>query len=340
MLDLFELSREGSATHGRCTPLPEDSIGTVTYHHFSDVEELAAFVPEDVSLTQLTCQPFDCNSVALRFEGIQFSFNHVNCNLHAFGEKHPGFLPFTCLIQGQTQPVVEDNRRVTEDYLFGFDPNREANLVFPGNAIHCAIHIRQDVFEACAEAMDRPDLNTKFLASNHVYIPGSILPLRAFLSQLYALLNQRSPLLQTPNFQQIILQDFLPLLITTLPIPQDRKRPVRAFRRSHLVKQANDYMQAHIDESLTLMDLCQALGTSSRALCYGFQEIFGMSPMAYLKVLRLQGAYRVLKAANPKETTITQVASQFGFYHLGYFAQDYKQIFGELPSQTLSSTFA
>lgn len=321
--------------HTGCTSLPDGSSGIVTDHRFRDVEELAAFVPEDVRLTQLTCQPFDCRSMALRFEAVQFSFNYVNCSLYAFGGKHPGFLPFTCLIQAQNQPIVEDNRRVTEEYLFGFDPNREANLVFPGNAIHCAIHIRQDIFAACAEAMERPDLSTKFLASNHVYMPESILPLRAFLNQLYELLNQRSPLLQNPNFQQIILQDFLPLLITALPIPQERKAPVRVFRRSHLVQQADEYMQTHMDEPLTLMDLCQALSTSSRALCYGFQEIFGISPMAYLKAQRLQSAHRALKTANPEEISITEVASQFGFYHLGYFAQDYKQMFGELPSETL-----
>jgi AraC family ethanolamine operon transcriptional activator len=86
---------------------------------------------------------------------------------------------------------------------------------------------------------------------------------------------------------------------------------------------------------LTLTDLCQALGTSSRALCYGFQEIFGTTPIAYLKLLRLQGANRALKATESNPETVTEIATQFGFYHLGYFARDYKQMFGELPSETL-----
>jgi AraC family ethanolamine operon transcriptional activator len=192
------------------------------------------------------------------------------------------------------------------------------------------------VFAACAQAMDRPDLNATFLASNHVYTPESLPPLRAYLHQLYELLHQRSPLLCQPNFQQLILQDFLPLLITALPVQQEQlKTPVKAFRRSRLVKQANDYMQAHIDQALTLTGLCQALGTSSRALCYGFQEMFGMSPMAYLKILRLQGAHRTLRASDPDTKTVAEIASQFGFWHLGYFAHDYKQMFGELPSETL-----
>lgn len=274
--------------------------------------------------------------MALYFETIRFNFNHVNCRLHAVGEKYSGFLTFTCLMHGQGQPVISNHLPLGEDYLWGFDPNREANLVFPRNSTHCAIHIRQDVFAACAQALDRSDLNAQFLQPNYVYTPVTLPPLRAYLNQLYELLIQRSTLLQKPDFQQLILQDFLPLLITALPLQPERlKAPVKAFRRSRLVQQANDYLQAHLDQTLTLTDLCHALGTSSRALCYGFQEMFGISPMSYLKILRLQGVYRALKAANSDNKTVTEIASQFGFYHLGYFAQDYRQMFGELPSETL-----
>ncbi len=182
--------------------------------------------------------------------------------------------------------------------------------------------------------MERSDLNAKFLEENYIYAPEALSPLRSYLNQLYELLSQKSPLLRKPNFQQLILQDFLPLLITALPV-QQQQVPVKFFRRSHLVKQANDYMQSHLDQTLTLTDLCQVLGTSSRTLCYGFQQVFGMSPMSYLKILRLQGVYRALKAAEPNYKTVTEIAAQFGFYHLGCFARDYKQVFGELPSETL-----
>lgn len=312
------------------------SRGIIIRRHFKDIDEFAAFLPEDVRLTQLSCQPFDCSSMVLAFETIKFSFNHINCRLHAFGDKCSDFFTFTFLMHSQKQTVISNNLSITEDYVWGFDPNSEADMVFPGNATHCAIHIQREVFEACAEAMDRADLNSKFFASNHVYIPESLPPLIAYLNQLYKLLSQQSPLLHKSDFQQLILQDFLPLLITAIPVQQERlKSPVKAFRRSRLVKEANDYMQSNIDQALTLTDLCQALGTSSRALCYGFQEIFGMSPMSYLKILRLQGAYRALKSADSGKSTVAEIASQFGFWSLGYFAHDYKQMFGELPSETI-----
>lgn len=310
--------------------------GKVLYRDFNDIDEFATFLPEDVRLTQLSGKPFHCRSMALDFETTRFHFNHVNRGVYAVGAKYSGFLSFICLLVAPRQAVIESNILVTENHLFGFDPNREANLVFPEDTIHCAFYVRQDIFAACAQAMDRPDLNAKFFATNCVYIPETLPPLRAYLNQLYELLSQRSPLLQQSDFEQLILQDFLPLLMTALPMQQDQlKNQVKRFRRSQLVKQASDYMQSHMDQQLTLSDLCQALGTSSRALCYGFQEIFGISPMSYLKILRLQAVHRILKAADPGTKTIAETAAQFGFWHLGYFAHDYKQMFGELPSATL-----
>ena len=304
-------------------------------YSFIDIDELAAFLPEDVRLTPLECEPFRCQSAFLNLGAVQFSFNHVNRNLYATGGKQTDFLSFSMILQSNGQHGIENNRLVNEDYLFGFDPNRKADLVFPGNCLYCAVYIQPDIFEAYAQAMDRIDLDGKFLASNYAYMANSFLPLRSYLKQIYALLIQRSEQLQNRDFQQIILQDFIPLLIAALPAGSSSPSNTKFLRRSRLVKQANDYMQSHLDQALTLTDLCQALGTSSRALCYGFQEMFGISPMSYLKILRLKATHQLLKTANPAAITVTESATQFGFCHLGYFSRDYKQMFGELPSETL-----
>ena len=67
----------------------------------------------------------------------------------------------------------------------------------------------------------------------------------------------------------------------------------------------------------------------------GFQEAFGMSPVAYHKRLRLNGARRQLLRASPHETTVTQVALDWGFDHFGRFSVDYRQLFSESPISTL-----
>ncbi len=57
--------------------------------------------------------------------------------------------------------------------------------------------------------------------------------------------------------------------------------------------------------------------------------------IAYVKQKRLESAHRTLLAADPLTTSVTEVATQWGFFHLGRLARDYCQLFGELPSETL-----
>nr|WP_278003364.1 helix-turn-helix domain-containing protein [Nodosilinea sp. TSF1-S3] len=92
---------------------------------------------------------------------------------------------------------------------------------------------------------------------------------------------------------------------------------------------------AHLDQPLTLAEICQAVYASKRSLHYGFQEMLGMGPMAFVKVQRLHGIRRALLYADSKPETVAQIAHQWGFLSLGHFSRDYKQLFGESPSQTL-----
>jgi AraC family transcriptional regulator, ethanolamine operon transcriptional activator len=63
-----------------------------------------------------------------------------------------------------------------------------------------------------------------------------------------------------------------------------------------------------------------------------------MSPKQYLLIRRMHLARRALRKAAAGETTITDIATQFGFWHFGRFAGTYRSIFGELPSVTLSGS--
>jgi len=86
----------------------------------------------------------------------------------------------------------------------------------------------------------------------------------------------------------------------------------------------------------TVADLCAAAGVSERTLQYAFQDYVGMSPVAYLRLCRLNDARAALLRGDPQTISVTNVAMQFNFEHLGRFAGDYKRLFGEAPSATLA----
>jgi len=90
----------------------------------------------------------------------------------------------------------------------------------------------------------------------------------------------------------------------------------------------------HADEPLSILEVCCRVGTSRRKLNYCFQDVLGTTPIKYLRSLRLNSVRRAIRQAAPG-VTIQDIASHWGFWHLSQFAQDYKHLFGELPSDTL-----
>lgn len=86
---------------------------------------------------------------------------------------------------------------------------------------------------------------------------------------------------------------------------------------------------------MALTDLCRIAGLRARALQYAFQETFGVTPMGYLKIVRLTEARRLLRTGDPRTTTVSNVGARVGFWHVAQFAQDYRTLFGERPNETL-----
>ena len=106
-------------------------------------------------------------------------------------------------------------------------------------------------------------------------------------------------------------------------------------RRLAAVRTCERYMREHAGAGLTLLDLSEIAGMRSRSLINAFEAVTGFSPMDYLKRIRLDGARRALRRADKATTRIIDVASDWGFWHMGHFALDYRAMFGETPSQTL-----
>jgi len=106
-------------------------------------------------------------------------------------------------------------------------------------------------------------------------------------------------------------------------------------RSKTFLQRVEEYISAHCTESLTLADLAKVAGVSGRTLLAGFRHHRGISPMRLLKTSRLDRARAGLLAADPGSVSVTTVALECGFQHLGRFSVEYKRRFGESPSATL-----
>lgn len=101
------------------------------------------------------------------------------------------------------------------------------------------------------------------------------------------------------------------------------------------VKRATDAVQARPEHPFTTAELAALARVSVRRLQESFRQYVGMSPMAYVREVRLERVHEELRAGDPDGLSVGEVAWRWGFTHPGRFAAQYRARFGETPSRTL-----
>lgn len=101
------------------------------------------------------------------------------------------------------------------------------------------------------------------------------------------------------------------------------------------VRTAVDIIQAEPQLPLTTAELARGCNVSVRTLQEGFQRHLGISPMAYLRSVRLERAHAELRAADPGHDTVSAIAYRWGFHNLTRFAHQYRMVYGRSPKETL-----
>ncbi len=96
------------------------------------------------------------------------------------------------------------------------------------------------------------------------------------------------------------------------------------------LKQAVEYIEAHLDENLSLSEIANELGMSQYYFCHLFKRSTGLSPHQFLIHQRVEQAKRLLK--HP-ERSITSVAMECGFANQSHFARCFRQCTGMNPNQ-------
>ena len=129
-------------------------------------------------------------------------------------------------------------------------------------------------------------------------------------------------------------------LTAMLSLPHDRQEELFGTSGRKVapgvVHCAEEFMRAHLSEPITIADLLAVCACSRRALHTAFRSARGYSPMEFLTEQRLQAARRALQDSDEAES-VSSIALDCGFGHLGRFSQVYRKRFGERPSEMLAN---
>lgn len=160
---------------------------------------------------------------------------------------------------------------------------------------------------------------------------------RQVLELTQQLLVQPS-LLADDNIQRMVCTHLLQLTIDIVNDSLALPEPLTQHsKRQQGVTRVVEFLREHAHLLPDITQLCEVAQLSERSLQYGFKEKYGVTPVQYLRLIRLNGAHKALLNADKSTTTVAQIALNWGFVEFGRFARDYKSLFEQLPSQTLIS---
>jgi len=168
--------------------------------------------------------------------------------------------------------------------------------------------------------------------------PRAVANLRATLEPFLAIARHRPTLLHDPkwraNAESNLQSAFLATLVgaPSCALTHGSTTPHRAHDIIHAV---DSHLAVPGYGAVSVAELCDVTGTPRRTLERVFHETYTMGPADYVRRHALNAVRRSLLDEDGGAKSITDVAIAHGFWHLGRFSQQYRTLFGELPSETL-----
>ena len=121
-------------------------------------------------------------------------------------------------------------------------------------------------------------------------------------------------------------------------LPESLTQAERTYQPERIVRLAEERFMASDGKPVSLADLCAAAGVRKSALYSAFHNVCGLPPLSYFQKRRLMQARSLLVNADKERGRVKHAALSTGFTELGRFSVEYRQLFGEPPSATLSRT--
>ncbi len=158
------------------------------------------------------------------------------------------------------------------------------------------------------------------------------------MNHTFSQVEQNSQELQSATRRQQHKEQILHSLVDLLASSTGQvstRNSQRVYRQ--IISKARNYLIENRGRTIDIPELCDHLHTSRRTLQNAFQSILGVSPVHYIKAIRLNAVRRELLSQWSVFPVIQDAAASWGFSHMSQFAADYQRFFGERPSDTLAN---
>ncbi|WP_168990108.1 AraC family transcriptional regulator [Yimella sp. RIT 621] len=130
-----------------------------------------------------------------------------------------------------------------------------------------------------------------------------------------------------------LLEMFMTSLVMTQPSTcSDALLIPPALPGSTLIEMVAGMIEDAPEQPWSLSRMAAESGMSGRSLQLGFKRYLGCSPIDFVRQRRLELVHRRLLDPEYATVSVTQIATDAGFTHLGRFAAEYRRQYGATPS--------
>jgi AraC-like DNA-binding protein len=149
-------------------------------------------------------------------------------------------------------------------------------------------------------------------------------------------LAKKAPeILANPEAARGLEQTLIEAMVACLAHGDGRESSSARGQHAIVMRRFRRVVEENPEQPLYIPEICKAIRVPDRTLRMCCEEYLGMGPKRYLLLRRMHLARRALRQAESDATSVTEIATQFGFWQLGRFAVEYQSLFGESPSATL-----
>jgi AraC-like DNA-binding protein len=202
-----------------------------------------------------------------------------------------------------------------------------------------AMSLTPEDFAAAGQAIIGRELTAPSYLTYRLTPPPAILLRLLNLHEAAGHLAKTAPdILAQPEVARALEQGLVHAMVSCISGGESAETSSAHHRHAVIMRRLEEVLEASPDRTFYAADLCAAAGVSERTLLACCQEHLGMGPKRYLLLRRMHLARRALLMADPATVTVTEIATNYGFWELGRFSVAYRSLFGESPSASLRRT--
>ncbi|HUG21046.1 MAG TPA: helix-turn-helix domain-containing protein [Albitalea sp.] len=297
-----------------------------------DIDEFAGAQPSwSLHYEQLSSGPFTGSLRHVQLPGLRMVHEQASCATWQRGELGGGHIGFAMPLDLAGHAAFNGQALTTESIMIG--RSEQLDLCLPADAGLIAVVVDAQLLGTLWEHLYQKRMSAWF--DRQVVVaarPGLAESLRRLHLRAMADAESVPGLLHNPAAMLQLRDAILIEWIEALPTKVGTDELASGEARKRVVDRACELMLAQRDAPLTILQVCDRIGASPRKLEYCFRSVLGIAPAKYMRAARLNGVRRELRRGGG---AVQDVASRWGFWHMGEFAAAYRRQFGELPSHTL-----